>query len=252
MTFSSDDKLYINGMLVDFERDIITDPKIGLVTKIGKHEALVLRTLLDKAGNVVSRDALLDKGWPGKFVSDNSLNAAIMKLRIALNDNSDRFAIASISGKGYELNESIIKSITTADRDTEENKNLSPKENVNSNAHLHQPLTQNNSDVSDSLNSISPTYKPLNKITIYVLFVTFIVFDIFLFSENHIPNSKNGNHKIYWLTPFTPQNKIEILDRIDSIDSVSKGDIYIYSHKKTYMVITESENILLEGKGNEK
>lgn len=51
----------------------------------------ILTMLLDRAGQVVSRDELRDRLWPSDtFVDfDHSLNAAVNKLREALGDSAE-------------------------------------------------------------------------------------------------------------------------------------------------------------------
>ena len=65
---------------------------------------LILKTLLDAQGQLVSRDELTRKLWPnGTFVDfDQSLNKAVARLREALGDNADepRF-IETLPRKGY-------------------------------------------------------------------------------------------------------------------------------------------------------
>jgi DNA-binding winged helix-turn-helix (wHTH) protein len=61
----------------------------------GKHavkltpKALVLlRTLVTRAGEVVTKDELLQIGWPQTVASDDALTACIQELRRALGDNA--------------------------------------------------------------------------------------------------------------------------------------------------------------------
>ena len=44
----------------------------------------VLLALLRHAGEIVSKDELLDAGWPGRVVTENSLAKAVSRLRRAL------------------------------------------------------------------------------------------------------------------------------------------------------------------------
>jgi len=62
----------------------------------------VLVALLRHAGEIVSKDALLHAGWPGRVVSDNSLNKAVGRLRQALADPEGRL-LATAHGYGYRL-----------------------------------------------------------------------------------------------------------------------------------------------------
>ena len=64
----------------------------------------VLAYLVANAGDVVSRDELLEKVWPDVHVGDNSLTSAIIKIRRALGDNArDRRYVETIPKRGYRL-----------------------------------------------------------------------------------------------------------------------------------------------------
>lgn len=70
-----------------------------------EHKPLaLLRALLERAGDVVGKDELLEAGWPGVVVVEASLPTAIRKLRKALgDDDSDRPVIATVPRIGYRL-----------------------------------------------------------------------------------------------------------------------------------------------------
>ncbi len=61
----------------------------------------VLLALLRHAGEIVTKDELLDAGWPGRVVSENSLAKAISRLRQAL--AADGESIRVVHGYGYRL-----------------------------------------------------------------------------------------------------------------------------------------------------
>ncbi|WP_165942201.1 tetratricopeptide repeat protein [Luteimonas arsenica] len=61
----------------------------------------VLLALLRQAGAVVGKDELLEAGWPGRVVSENSLSKAVGRLRQAL--GADGQALRAIHGYGYRL-----------------------------------------------------------------------------------------------------------------------------------------------------
>jgi TolB-like protein/DNA-binding winged helix-turn-helix (wHTH) protein/Tfp pilus assembly protein PilF len=62
----------------------------------------VLRCLLAESGRVVSKDRLLQAGWPGRVVSENSLTKAIGRLRQALEDPEGAL-LCTVHGYGYRL-----------------------------------------------------------------------------------------------------------------------------------------------------
>ncbi|HEV8500466.1 MAG TPA: winged helix-turn-helix domain-containing protein [Casimicrobiaceae bacterium] len=64
----------------------------------------VLVQLAERAGEVVSREALLAAAWPGVVVGDDSLTQVVIKLRKALGDVAQKPAyIQTISKRGYRL-----------------------------------------------------------------------------------------------------------------------------------------------------
>jgi DNA-binding winged helix-turn-helix (wHTH) protein len=64
----------------------------------------LLRALLERAGNVVSKDELLDTIWPDVTVVEASLPTAVYKLRAALGDTArEPRIIETVSGLGYRI-----------------------------------------------------------------------------------------------------------------------------------------------------
>ena len=63
----------------------------GLPIRLGNQPLLILTTLLERPGEVVSREDLRTRLWPdGTYVDfDEGLNTAIKTLRYALGDNAD-------------------------------------------------------------------------------------------------------------------------------------------------------------------
>src|ERR1700722_12872296 len=80
--------------------------KHGVRIRIQKQPFQVLRTLVERAGTVVSREDLRQNVWAGDtFVAfEHGLNAAVNKVRQALGDSSDRaLYIETIPGQGYRF-----------------------------------------------------------------------------------------------------------------------------------------------------
>ena len=76
----------------------------------------VLAILLERPGDVVSREELHSRLWPDTFVDiDHSLNTAINKIRNALSDSAEkpRF-VETLSGRGYRF----IAAIESGDAET--------------------------------------------------------------------------------------------------------------------------------------
>ena len=91
----------------------------GRKLKLQDQPFQILVALLERPGEVVTREDLRQKLWPGDtFVDfDNSVNIAVRKLRQALNDNATqpRF-IETLPKRGYRFIAPVEPS--TAERDT--------------------------------------------------------------------------------------------------------------------------------------
>ncbi len=75
----------------------------------------VLMVLADRAGQVVSREALLSAVWPGVVVGDDSLTQVVIKLRKALGDVPEKPAyIQTIAKRGYRLIAPVVRSAKEA------------------------------------------------------------------------------------------------------------------------------------------
>ena len=79
---------------------IVGDRRVSIETK----PLVLLRELLLRSGNVVSKSELLDTIWPNVTVVEASLPTAVRKLRLALNDDQrDVPIIETVSRIGYRL-----------------------------------------------------------------------------------------------------------------------------------------------------
>ena len=64
----------------------------------------VLECLAETPGEVVTRDALVARVWPGVFVTDDVLHRAIRELRRAFGDDTAKPAyVETIRKRGYRL-----------------------------------------------------------------------------------------------------------------------------------------------------
>ena len=56
---------------------------------LGQRAIALLRTLVERPGAVVSKDALIEAGWPGLAVEESNLTVQISALRRALGETPD-------------------------------------------------------------------------------------------------------------------------------------------------------------------
>ncbi len=84
--------------MLPHRREMIAD---GKPIKLGGRAFDVLMTLIEARGAVVTKDALMERVWPGRVVEENNLQSHISALRVAL--GSDRDLIRTVSGRGYQF-----------------------------------------------------------------------------------------------------------------------------------------------------
>jgi predicted ATPase len=72
--------------------------------RLGSRALEILIALVERAGELVSKDELMARVWPNLFVEENNLKVQVAGLRRALGDRrgSNRY-LATISGRGYRF-----------------------------------------------------------------------------------------------------------------------------------------------------
>ncbi|VVD77079.1 winged helix-turn-helix domain-containing protein [Pandoraea anhela] len=92
-----DFSLDANGVLKQGDRQISLPPK----------EVAVLRTLLEAAGENVSKDKLLSLVWPHQDVSEESLTRCIYAIRRVLREKKSDRIVETVYGTGYRIRRSV-------------------------------------------------------------------------------------------------------------------------------------------------
>jgi DNA-binding winged helix-turn-helix (wHTH) protein/Tfp pilus assembly protein PilF len=83
----------------------------GDVVELSEHQFDVLAHLVAHAGDVVSKDALIEAAWPDVAVTDNSLEQAISIVRRALGDTSRKpRIIQTVPRRGYRFAADVSRS----------------------------------------------------------------------------------------------------------------------------------------------
>lgn len=75
--------------------------RAGVPLRLDRSSYDVLLTLLRRGGEVVTKDELLEAGWPGRVVSENSLAKAVSRLRQVLGE--DAAQLRAVHGYGYRF-----------------------------------------------------------------------------------------------------------------------------------------------------
>src|SRR5271163_4641269 len=104
--------LRFDGFVLDLRAGTIY--KSGHRIKLQEQPFQILAILLEQPGEVVTREQLRERLWPeDTFVDfDHSLNTAVKKLRLALNDEADkpRF-IETLPKRGYRFVGPAVESV---------------------------------------------------------------------------------------------------------------------------------------------
>lgn len=94
-------KISVKGFEIDLDSYTIRSPK-NSVERMQKRDAELLKLLIEKSPNVVSRDDILDRVWgEDKFPSLRTVDNAIVRLRALLDDAGGEL-IQSVRGVGYQ------------------------------------------------------------------------------------------------------------------------------------------------------
>src|SRR5882757_4206517 len=79
-------------------RELLAD---GQPIKLGGRAFDMLMALIDARGEVVSKDALMARVWPGRIVAEKNLHTQISALRTAL--GVERKLIHTVAGRGFQF-----------------------------------------------------------------------------------------------------------------------------------------------------
>lgn len=97
MLNSEQGRLYRGGELVEIE------PKIFKV----------LEYMLDHSGELISHDELLEKCWPGRYISEGTLTRSLSRVRRVIGHSAKNKLIETIHTKGYRFVGTVEKSAET-------------------------------------------------------------------------------------------------------------------------------------------
>src|SRR4051794_23051721 len=76
--------------------------------ELGSRSIDLLRVLIDKPGELVSKDAIMRAVWPGRVVEEANLNVQISKLRRVLDhDREHGRCIQTVPGRGYRFTDPV-------------------------------------------------------------------------------------------------------------------------------------------------
>ncbi|KUH62135.1 transcriptional regulator [Vibrio parahaemolyticus] len=102
----------VKQFILKEDAQIVVDSETGTQHKIGRHDFLTLLELAKHSGQILSKAHLMEKGWPGKIVSDSSLTQSIRNIRNLIEDNGkNQLWLKTVAKVGYVLDSSIVEQL---------------------------------------------------------------------------------------------------------------------------------------------
>ncbi len=103
MDQSSTPDYEFRGYRLDTTLQVLTSP-VGLPIALPSRAFEALRYLVERAGELVDKGALMRAVWPNVVVEENNLSQCILALRKALGENAgDRKFILTVPGRGFKF-----------------------------------------------------------------------------------------------------------------------------------------------------
>ncbi|CAK1712334.1 DNA-binding winged helix-turn-helix (WHTH) protein [Vibrio crassostreae] len=157
--------------------------------ELNRSEYNLLLAFCESHGEVIDKQVLIEKGWPGRVVGDNSLAVAIMKLRKKLDSLELGFEVNNLPGEGYVFinamnieivhDESAANNEAIIDSDKSEDEKEIIQESVSQEAddNVETPMTTQNSIASSASNVFQRwSKKPVVWEITIALFIGLIMF----------------------------------------------------------------------------
>jgi len=93
-------RVRLNDVILDLDAGTLT--RDGAIVGLRPKSYMLLRYLVEHAGQVIGKDDLIAAVWPDVFVTDDSLTQTIRDVRTALHDEGARL-VQTVRGRGYLL-----------------------------------------------------------------------------------------------------------------------------------------------------
>src|SRR5262245_560173 len=98
----SDDQVKFGGFQLDLgRRQLLRD---GSVVQLGSRAIDILCVLAAAKGNVVTKDEIMERVWPGLVVAESNIQVHVSALRKALDESNDELShVVTVPGRGYRF-----------------------------------------------------------------------------------------------------------------------------------------------------
>lgn len=111
---------------------------------LGFSGSRLLERLLQKPGEVVSREELMSHAWSDRVVGQGSLNQQIYTLRQVLGDEKSREIIQTLPRRGYMLNPSFLSNAPDTPEPAAATESVQPVPDPSPSVHHEPPQTERN------------------------------------------------------------------------------------------------------------
>lgn len=187
----------------------------SVVAQLSVSEAQVLQCLMDSRGELVTKEMLLDVGWPNKVVQPNSLTVAIKNIRKALANIAIDVSIETRHRKGY-----IYHSANTADNSVEHIPSEAPP------GYSH--LTSNNAEPTKHEQPWSDVYHFVINLIFYAAVITLIFWSLFISSlDSPLICHKISNATLCGFSELNSDDRAHLDERVKALEGT-----YLYGYDK--------------------
>ncbi|MFM2610007.1 winged helix-turn-helix domain-containing protein [Vibrio chagasii] len=94
-------KLQEYDLVIELDDRSLINPSLNKVVTLSPSECLLLKHLMDNCSQTLGREFLLTHCWPGRIVTNSSLNVAIKNVRSALKEVGSNCKVITVQKEGY-------------------------------------------------------------------------------------------------------------------------------------------------------
>ena len=97
----NNNKLQEYDLVIELDDRTLINPSLNKVVTLSPSECLLLKHLMDNCSQTLGREFLLTHCWPGRIVTNSSLNVAIKNVRTALKEVGSDCKVITVQKEGY-------------------------------------------------------------------------------------------------------------------------------------------------------
>ena len=94
-------KIQEYDLVIELDDRILINPSLNKAVTLSPSECLLLKHLMDNCSQTLGREFLLTHCWPGRIVTNSSLNVAIKNVRSALKEVGSDCKVITVQKEGY-------------------------------------------------------------------------------------------------------------------------------------------------------